>query len=56
MMCDYIYIVNWEIKTSGKVREATFLDKAEYDEFVKKIISNSRYKLLEAYKLDLEEL
>lgn len=55
MMTDYIYIINWEILRSGKVREKTFLDKKEFDEFVRYIIGNKNYKLLEAYKLDLEE-
>ena len=27
MMSDYIYIINWEIVRSGKVREKTFIDK-----------------------------
>lgn len=56
MMCDYIYIVNWEIIRSGRVREFTTLDKEEFDVFVSNIIKSSKYKLLEAYKLDLEEL
>ena len=56
MMCDYIYIINWEIVRSGKVREKTFINKKEYEEFLKKIIENKNYKLLESYKLDLIEL
>ena len=55
MLCDYIYIVDWEMVESGKVREKTFLDKKEFDEFIKVILESKRYKLLEAYKLDLEE-
>ena len=56
MMCNYVYIINWEILRSGKVREKVFLDKEEYKEFLKKIIENKNYKLLESYKLDLIEL
>ncbi len=55
MMCDYIYLVSWEILRSGKVREKAFLEKEEYDEFIKYIVGHKSYKLLEAYKLDLEE-
>ena len=56
MMCDYVYVINWEILRSGKVREKVFFNKIEFDNFVKHILANSRYKLLEAYKLDLVEL
>ena len=56
MMTDYIYIINWEILKSGKVREFSTLDKEEYEEVLKNIIKSNKYKLLEAYKLDLEEL
>ena len=55
-MTDYIYIINWEILRSGKVREKSFIDKEEYEEFLKTIIGNKNYKLLDSYKLDLEEL
>ncbi len=55
MMCDYIFIVSWIIKRNGKVREKSFLDKKEYDEFIKYIVGHKEYKLLEAYILDLEE-
>lgn len=54
-MTDYIYIINWEIVRSGKVRERAFIDKEEYEEFLKKIIGNKNYKLLDSYKLDLEK-
>ena len=33
-----------------------FIDKEEYEEFLKTIIGNKNYKLLDSYKLDLEEL
>ena len=55
MMCDYIYIINWEIVRSGKVREKAFLDKEEYEDFLKVILESKEFKLLESYKLDLEE-
>ena len=56
MLCDYLYVLDWEIIENGKIIERTFLDKEEYEEFLKLIIGNKRYKLLETYKLDLEEL
>lgn len=51
-----VYIVNWEILRSGKIRERVFLDKEEFETVVKNIQASSKYKLLEAYKLDLVEL
>ena len=56
MMSDYIYIVNYEIIPSGRVREKVFLSKEEYIEFKNNIVKSSRYNLLEAYVLDMEEV
>ena len=55
MMSDMIYVISWEIIKSGKVREQVFLDKEEFEEFFQTIIGSKDYKLLEAYKLDLED-
>ncbi len=54
-MCDLVYIINWEIVRSGRIREKCFLEKEEFEDFLKVIIESKEYKLLEAYKLDLEE-
>ena len=49
MMCDYIYIINWEILRSGKVREFTTLNKEEYEEVLKNI------RMLHLYTHQLEK-
>ena len=49
-----IYIINWEILKSGKVREFTTFDFEEYEEVKKNIINSNRYKLIEFYALELE--
>ena len=56
MLTDYIYIISWEILRSGRVREFTTIDREEYEEVLNNIIKSNKYKLLEAYKIDLEEL
>ena len=53
MLTDYIYIISWEIKRSGRVREFTTLDEQEYKEVLKNIINSNRYELLEHYVLEL---
>lgn len=52
-MKNTIYIINWEIIRSGKIREFSTLDKQEYEEVLKNINNNNRYKLVEHYELEL---
>ena len=52
-MKNTIYIINWEIKRSGKVREFSTFDEEEFREVLKNIENSDRYELIEFYKMDL---
>ena len=53
MKNNWVYVISWEIKRSGRVREFTTLDEQEYKEVLKNIINSNRYELLEHYVLEL---
>lgn len=50
-----IYVVNWEILRSGKVREFTTFDYGEYREMIHTIMESNKYELIEFYAMELEK-
>ena len=54
-MKNTIYIINWEILRSGRIREYSTFDYKEYKDMIKTIKENDRYKLIEFYVLKLEK-
>ena len=54
-MNNTIYIINWEILRSGRIREYSTFDYKEYKDMIRTIEKSDRYKLIEFYALYLED-
>ncbi|MBQ8472846.1 MAG: hypothetical protein IJ501_05030 [Bacilli bacterium] len=53
---NWVYIIVWEIKRSGRVRDFTTLDKQEYQNFKEYLINKAdKFEIIEDYVLELVE-
>lgn len=56
MRNNWIYIINWEIKRSGRIRELSTLNKVEYECFLEYLKEHEHlFEILENYVLELVE-
>ena len=57
MFNDNLYVISWEILRSGEIKEAIFIDKECYNRQKGYLLEHKeRYKILESYILDMEEV
>lgn len=54
MKYNMVYIITWEIKRSGRIRELSTLDKVEYECFLEYLKEHQHlFEILENYELEL---